>query len=74
MRRHHGRSLREVGRVRIGDGGGTAQVSDSIRDAHPLAKCHDPNFALEEVDVELKKHVACDFLFYGRDVLETFDI
>jgi hypothetical protein len=70
MRRHHRRSLRDVGRVRIGDRGGTAQVSDSIRNAHPLAKCHNPNFALEEVDVELKKYVTRDFLLCKRDVLE----
>lgn len=66
---HHGRCLREVGGVRVDEGWRTAEVGDGVCNAHPLAKRHDANFALEEIDVELEKHVTSYFLLWGKDVL-----
>ena len=48
-----------------GDGGRATEFGDCIRDSHALAERRDPDFGLENVDIELEEDVSRDFLFWG---------
>lgn len=55
-----------VWKIAVHYGCRSTQISDGVRDAHPLAKRHDTNLGLEQVDIELQEDISGDFLFCGK--------
>lgn len=48
------------------DGGRATQLDDGIDDADTLAKSGNTDFRLENVGIELKQDVTCDFLLCDK--------